>query len=280
MTDWTLSEFLFELEQDLNRRVLFVEGLRDLAFWRGVVHSNDRRNTVIYPISSMVCEIAEGGERGRLLFIARAIFASHLSNRVLFFADADYDRLLGREHPSNVVLTDGRDLESYGLTPAVLAQLCTIGMGTNEATGPQVFDRIVEVTRPIGLLRIASTRVYLKLPFQRTFESRGGIRRFLQGKKLGARLDMSRLITTLIQNSELSLAKVVEIGELLSQEIVTQAQVAHDQIVHGKDFMRSLAFFLDLDVEQAERLLFLSLNFAVITSRSNIALVRKWITAA
>lgn len=89
MTDWTLPEFLFERELDLTRKVLFVEGKRDLAFWRELVPSLERGNTVIYPISTIECEDADGGERGRLLCIARAqitIEFLNVDNRAMYSA--------------------------------------------------------------------------------------------------------------------------------------------------------------------------------------------------
>jgi hypothetical protein len=276
MTDWTLSEFLFELGLDSTRRVLFVEGRRDLAFWRGLVPSLDRGDTVIYPITVIKCELAEGGERGRLLCIARAVLASESSGRILFFADADCDRILGRKEPTNVVLTDGRDLESYGLTQACLMCLCVRGIGMEEVAAEAVLNRVVDVTRPIGVLRVASARADLKLPFQRTFEARRDLRRFLVGDDL----DVGRLISTLLQNAGISLARTQEVVELLRQENDRLTEVGHDQIVHGRDFTRALAYFFGLDEEQAERLLFLSIDFAEVASRPNIAQVSCWMRSA
>jgi len=272
MPDWTLSEFLFEIELDPTRKVLFVEGLRDLAFWRGLVPSADRGDMVIYPVTMIECDLAEGGERGRLLCIALAVLASRSSGRILFFADADYDRILGRKEPRNVVLTDGHDLESYGLTQACLMCLCVRGIGMEEAAAEGVLNRVVDATRPIGVLRVASARADLKLPFQRTFEARRALRRFL----VGDNLDIDRLISTLLQNAGISLARTGEVAELLRQETDRLSEIGHDQIVHGKDFTRALASFLDLDQGQTERLLFLSIDFADIASRPNIEQVRGW----
>jgi hypothetical protein len=279
VTNWTLAEFLFELDLDLTRRVLFVEGVRDLAFWRELVPFLERGDTVIYPISAIECEYADGGERGRLFYIAHAVLTSKSSGRILFFADADYDRVLGRKEPSNVVLTDGRDLESYGLTQACFKRLCVRGIGMDEAAAEPVFGHVVEVTRPIGELRVASTRANLELPFQRTFERRG-LRRFLLGDKLDIRVNVDKLISTLLQNAGISLARKEEVVELLQRENETLAEIGNDQIVHGKDFTRALASFLELDEEQIERLLFLSMDFPEVASRPNIAQVHGWVRQA
>lgn len=279
MANWTLAEFLFELELDLKRKVLFVEGVRDLAFWRELVPSLERRDTVIYPISVIKCKYAEGGERGRLFYIARAILTSNSSGRVLFFADADSDRILGRKEPSNVVLTDGRDLESYGLTRACFKRLCVRGVGMDEVAAELVFDRVVKVTRPIGTLRVASMRAELELPFKRTFEKRD-LRRFLLDDKSDVSVDVDKLISTLLQNAGISLARREEVFELLREENETLVEIAHDQIVHGKDFTRALASFLALDEDQIERLVFLSMDFLEVALRPNIAEVHSWIKAS
>jgi hypothetical protein len=276
VANWTLPEFLFELELDLKRRVLFVEGARDLAFWRELAPSLERKDTVIYPISAVECEYADGGERGRLFFIARAVLTSNSSGRVLFFADADCDRILGRKEPRNVILTDGRDLESYGLTRTCFKRLCVRGIGMDQAAAEPMFDHLVEVTRPIGMLRVASTRANLELPFQRTFGKRG-LARFLLDD---VGLDVDKLITTLLQNAGISLAKKGEVVELLRRENDTLAEIAHDQIVHRKDFMRALASFLGLDEEQIEPLVFLSMEFPEVALRPNIAEVHTWIKQA
>ena len=113
---WTVGEFEYELQRDPQRRVLFVEGLRDLAFWKILVPIMERANTVIYPISEILIDIENGGERGRLFAFARLIQGGPLQARVRFFADADYDRILNIECPENVVLTDWRDLEAYALS--------------------------------------------------------------------------------------------------------------------------------------------------------------------
>lgn len=276
MTKWTLAEFLFELDLDLKRKVLFVEGIRDLAFWRELVPSLERRYTVIYPISAIECEYAEGGERGRLFYIARAMLTSNSSGRVLFFADADCDRILGRKEPSNIIFTDGRDLECYGLTRACLKRLCVRGVGMDEVDAESIFDRVVKVTRPIGMLRVASTRADLELPFRRTFEKRG-LRRFLLEDKSDVSVDVDKLIATLLQNAGISLARREEVAELLRTENERTAEFAHDQIVHGKDVTRAIASFLKLGEEQIEPLLFLSMEFSEIELRPNIAGVHRWI---
>jgi len=276
VANWTLAEFLFELEHDATRKVLFVEGLRDLSFWRNLVPSTVRGDTVIYPISVIQFESAEGGERGRMFCIASAVLASRMSVRVLFFADADYDRIFAREPHSNVVLTDSRDLESYGITARCIENLCVRGIAMDEVAATPLFGQVISVARPIGTLRVASERANMKLPFQRTLERRG-LSRFISLNEGGAQLDMDRLVSTMLQNAGISLAQLSEILGLQRNEEKSLAVLEHDQVVHGKDFVRTLACILRLDEDQIERLLFLSMDISEIALRPNIARVQTWI---
>jgi hypothetical protein len=174
-----------------------------------------------------------------------------------------------------VVLTDGHDLESYGLTTTCLEHLAKRGFQKRDDEAAYVLPWIVAITRPIGLLRIASARHALNLPFQRTFGR--GLSRFIVGAYLAAMVDISRVISTLIQNAGISLARAGEIGDFLTEE--TQAQIVTDdyKIVHGKDFIRSLAWLFDIDQEDAEPMLFLSMNYAEIRAFPNIQKVEDWV---
>ncbi|HEV2173062.1 MAG TPA: hypothetical protein VGR71_05820, partial [Nitrospira sp.] len=154
----------------------------------------------------MINAKVEGGERGRLLWYARHIFETPLRDRISFFADADGDRILGVLPPGNVTFTDGRDLESYALTEPCLIRLCLQGFGASEPEASRLLPVVISVARPIGVLRILSAAGELRLPFRRTFE-RNGLRRFLDGKKFEALLDVVRLVSTLMQNAKIPLSK-------------------------------------------------------------------------
>jgi len=128
---WTVAEFADELERDPRRRVLIVEGNRDVAFWKVIVPVMLRGDTVIYPISEILADPVSGGERGRLLWYARTIGETLLAQRLSFFADADNDRVLQIPQPKNVTLTDGRDLESYALSECCMIRVCLQGIGAS-----------------------------------------------------------------------------------------------------------------------------------------------------
>jgi len=175
---WTLSEFLLELEQDTSRRVLFVEGLRDISFWKAVVPPSERKDTVVYTIGEIEIEASVlGGERGRLKHFAEQILPTTVAPRVLFFADDDCSSLVGACVPSNVVLTDGRDVEAYALTPSTFERLCVTGLAKSEAFACDLFECVVRIGRAAGLVRVTSDSEEWDLPFQKT--TKNGYARFI-----------------------------------------------------------------------------------------------------
>jgi hypothetical protein len=62
----TIGELFADLKNDPKMRILFVEGNRDLAFWREIVPLSKRKDTVIYSIGVIEVKVETGGERGRL----------------------------------------------------------------------------------------------------------------------------------------------------------------------------------------------------------------------
>jgi hypothetical protein len=250
---WTVAEFANELERDPTRRVLFVEGNRDVVFWKVIVPTMQRGDTVIYPISEILADQVDGGERGRLIWYARTVAETLIAGRVSFFADADNDRILQIPLPENVTLTDGRDLESYALSECCMIRLGLQGIGTPEHEAATLLSVVVAVTRPIGVLRIMAARKGIGLAFQRTLrESR--IRRFLQGDYLGVTLDVDRLLSTLLQNSNISLARKDDFSAWLAAETERCRRFEDNEIIHGKDFVAALASIFGMQPETMEKL--------------------------
>jgi hypothetical protein len=274
---WTYDELNYELDQDRARRVLFVEGVRDLSFWRGLVPLTDRRDTVIYPISIVECPPGEGGERGRLMRFAALMLANRFQERVLFFADADMDRILDVVSPANVVLTDGRDLEAYGLSQKCLSQICITGFAKNDES-EAILKFVKEVPRPIGILRVASARRNMNLSFQKTLTDKN-MRKFIVKTEGRYQLDIGRLVTSLLQNSGASLKDKPNTITYQSAEIGLLLHMADRDVIHGKDYIRSLAFYFDDSSEHIEALLFMAIRCEVseIRQMPNLQSVEAWI---
>lgn len=277
---WTFDELTHELRNDRRRRVLFVEGLRDLAFWKGLVPHAERQDTVIYPVSVVECPALEGGERGRLLWLAREMFATIFRGRVHFFADADVDRILGIALSENVSLTDGRDLESYGLSVNCLNEICATGLSRDD-DARMVLRFVREISRPIGVLRVASARANLNMRFQHTLTDKT-VRKFVVRQDGACRLDLPRLVNNLLQNSNISLRESPRIMSLHIEEESRQAVLADAELIHGKDFIRCLAMYFDDTSEHMEALLFMAIRCSIDQIRQcrNIEFVEGWVRAA
>lgn len=277
---WSLAELLFELEQDKARAILFVEGTRDLGFWRELFPLNDRGNVVIYPISVVECPSIEGGERGRLIWCAEE-FTHHPEHQVLFFGDADSDEILMRCLPQNVILTDGRDLESYGISDECFDRIAMTGLGLAESKSKQLFACIETVARPLGLVRIAVARLQSsntdgtpKLPFQKTLSR--GVSRFVNGSKTSAQFDLNRFLQNLLQNAEISLKNLEGMVQLFHVERSNQSKLSHEKVVHGKDLVLILSWFFNVNEEYAESMLFLSIDYESLKNKENIGKVLSW----
>lgn len=274
---WTLNEFLWELKNDPTRRVLFVEGTRDLTFWRHVIPHKDRGDTTIYCIDSINCPDTSGGERGRLIQFAREIEKLDLNERVRFFADADCDRILKISLPSNVFLTDGRDLESYALITDIAKDVCST-CTTDENSNAIIDELIADVARPIGVLRITSARRELMLPFQKSIHS-GKTPRFLTATATGLALNLAKLLEILLQNAGMSLSHFTNIlGEYEKETVALEAEADYE-LVHGKDLIRIMAIAFDLSNEHCSDLIALAMRYEidVIRALPNLRAAETWV---
>ena len=254
---WTPQELILELDQDPARRILFVEGIRDLAFWRDLPLERGP-GAVIYPISFLECEPGEGGERGRLIRAARFFQDRGWVTRIHFFADANGDRFLERPLPPAVTLTDGRDLESYALSPECLQHFYKIAFPERDGTGAALLQLLSKIARPIGVLRIASERASLRLPFSKTLAD-DRLKRFLTASDDAVGLDMNHLITALIQNAGQSLAIKDYVIRNYEDERTRLSTTSDHLIIHGRDTRRVLAWQFGVSINEIERLIYMSL---------------------
>lgn len=276
---WKPNELLYEMQHDKLRRILFVEGIRDQAFWGGTISPQCRAGTVIYPISSLKIDQGTGGERGRLLRAAAIFEDSPAAERIHFVADTDADRILNKRVKQNITLTDGRDLESYALSPSCLGHLCDTAFPISGITQAELLLQVSTILKPIGILRIVSDRHGLRLPFQQTFERQNGLSRFITGTGPTAQLDLQRLVTVLIQNSSHQLNIIQTVLTDFERESVALAATPIEQTVHGKDLLRLLAWRFGVSVLEIERLLFVSIKLDVqrILQLPNIGIIQNWL---
>ncbi|HEY2034674.1 MAG TPA: hypothetical protein VGH02_13400 [Rhizomicrobium sp.] len=276
--NWKLNELLFELAEDPKRRILFVEGERDLIFWKRLIPKSFRKDTEIYPISVMQCADVDGGERGRLMWCARQFLTTDKYLRVLFFADADWDRILSRPCPLNTYFTDGRDMESYGLTVGHFEHLASTGFRLSEHEASGLYKFTVDTVKPLSLLRIVSEQKGLRLPFQKTLGER--FSRYFEGKKFSIIFDIDRLLAALLNRGGISLSRAADILQNVEDERRKLSSTSDEQVLHGKDVLGFLAYFFGTDVMPIEAAYFLALDRAAICRKEIISLVSGWMTKA
>ena len=195
---WLLNEVQEFLKRDADLRLLIVEGAFDVDLWARLVPRPERANVNIYPIGSIeVPGPGLGGEKGRILSMARVSGAWPENDRLMYFVDSDFDRIVGAAHPTNVVVSDGRDAESYILTDEAFACFCETGAGERPHGTALLRGIIRSVLRPMGMLRFADHIQGWRLPFQATLAA-GGVERFFRHNRGSYSLRFPNLIDALI----------------------------------------------------------------------------------
>jgi hypothetical protein len=171
---------------------------------------------------------AEGGARQRLLTFAQ--WVAGRGARIRCFADADWDRLLGRRTPDNVWLTDPRDLEGYTLRVEVLEKVLQLAAVTDAVTPDEMLREVFREGRRLGVLRLVSERSGLGLPFQRT-----PLRRYVVGRRGRVEVRLPQYMRALLQNGGISIARLREIAAWVDEMAAEMAAVPDGELVHGKD---------------------------------------------
>jgi hypothetical protein len=244
-----------------------------------------RSDTVIYPSSIIEVNVQEGGERGRLLVFAQTVISSDFGDRIMFFVDADFDRLLERPIPSNVIFTNGRDLESYLLMDENLDALLTNAYIANKSEVDKFKEFLSKFCRPVGILRTICVAAGHSLPFQRCFLEDGG-RRFLAKSSSGVMdLKLKQMIQSLLNFAGFGLTGLDAIVDLYKAEYKKWNIQPSCQILHGKDLINTIVwdFCSGSNVASHRRMVEASI-FAVIAAqkervlgKANIAAVMSWI---
>jgi len=146
----------------------------------------------------------------------------------------------------------------------------------HESDAADLLPVVAAVTRPIGVLRIMAAREGVGLAFQRTLRN-NRIRRFLRGEYLGVTLDIERLLSTLLQNSHISLTQKDDFVARLTEETERCSRFGDDQIIHGKDFVAALASIFSMLPETMEALVFACIDIGEVRRFANIQAVENWI---
>lgn len=214
---------------DRSRRELYVEGSRDRCFLAWLLAEEQDPNISVREMAFVdLPGDVSGGERGRIIR-----FAEWLGERdvqIRFFADADWDRLLGRPVPRRVWLTDHRDMEGYVLRLECIDKVLRLGIGTDRIPADDLLRMVREQGRRLGLIRLMSELDSLRLPFQAT-----RLRRFLgvDGGRIGLNLD--GYLRALLQNARISLRRLAEMRARLRELEATFGSTPDSEVIHGRD---------------------------------------------
>lgn len=214
---------------DPARRELYVEGHSDRIFLDWLVGDQKSKDARIIEIGlvELLGEIT-GGEKGRLLTFAREVEGADAQIKVL--ADADTDRILERSVPTNVLLTDKRDLEGYVLRPECVEKVIRLGYLNDRLDAHHVLREVTSLGRELGILRLMSELDERDLPFQRT-----ELRRHLIINGDSVRFNLEGFATALLHNAGISLKELPEIMRRHREVVETYSHLRDEQIVHGKD---------------------------------------------
>jgi hypothetical protein len=264
---------------DPSRRELFVEGSRDRLFLRWLLGKDLNPNANVIEISAIdIHDVSIGGERGRLIAFARWLEDREAKANIHFFADADFDRLLGRRVPKKVWLTDPRDLEGYILHELCLEKVLKLGARTDGITAENLLKTVRTLGRKLGLLRLLSESERLKLPFQKT-----NLLRYL--KFVGGRLNLGfeAYVQALLQKAGMSLKKRESILGSVAALERKFAQSPDSEIIHGKDafsiIAKALARF-GVKEGEAKKMLWTSFEAAFVITGSNLSAAQEYLRSA
>lgn len=261
---------------DPGRRELYVEGPGDRIFLGWLV--GDQKSPHARIIEVDLVELSSdvtGGKKGRLIAFAGEVEGAGAQIKV--FADADTDRILDRAVPSNVWLTDKRDLEGYILRPECIEKIVRLGHLNDRLDVDAILQQATSLGREVGILRLMSDLDKRDLPFQRT-----DLKRHLRAAKSVVHLNFEGYVTALLQNAGISLKERSEIVNRHHEVAEAYSHVDDVQLIHGKDAIVALGDLLHangLPSQDTGRLLRCSYERQWITENPYLERVYNFLTA-
>jgi DNA-binding ferritin-like protein (Dps family) len=263
-------------ELDPARRTLYVEGRSDRAFLTWLVAPTRDPDAMVDEIDTVRIDGQTGGARGRLLSFAAVALGE--TDRIRGFVDADYDRLLGRELPSNVWPTDFRDLEGYLLDEECLHRVWCLALHRDDLDPAEVLRRVLSAARKLGIARLYSAKEELDLPFQNT-----NLQKHVHAGDDRVTVSYDSYLAALLQNAEISLHRLDEIADGIDVLEDAQAESPDRDVVHGKDVVIVVAELMSeegVDRRDAWRILWTSFDRNRVSDYPNLREVTRFLTQA
>lgn len=256
---WSREELLYELlEKDRAARILFVEGADDLRLWRALVPTASRRNAFVYPVSVVQLGQDAGNIKRAALDMAQYFSATPVESQIRFFLDSDNDRLLGRAHTSNVILTDFRDREAYFIEDEPIRALVE-AFTLDEERPLHYREAIRQLGRPLGWLRAISERDGLKLPFRKSLTEPRRHRKYFGRDNDIAVIDLTRLVNNLLRHAGRPVSELDEVVGSVEKLSEKRIDLDDRDVVCGKDLIAITAWWFTCSEEEASRLIYMTL---------------------
>ncbi len=235
--------------------MLFVEGIRDLIFFKNLVPLSERCNASVLPVDEIdIPATVLGGSRGRLLWLADHLGAeAELLGRVLYLVDADLDRFMPRTHRDDIILTDLSDFESYVLNDCSLSHIALIfGIGDEDGAA-RLLEALIRICKPLKGIRAASQRASLNLPVNRTLgeKRRERLSRYLQGSGFTCDVDIEKLVGACHSNAQSDVSARAQFAT--AQQSLDGISLSDVHWAQGKDLIGALAAVLKIPFEEASR---------------------------
>lgn len=261
---------------DPSRRELYVEGVRDRLFLSWILGTNVATDASVREIAFVETPGVSGGERGRLIDFARRLGERQIGIRM--FADADWDRVLGRPVPERVWLTDYRDLEGYLLRVECIDKVLRLGLATEQIQAESLLETVKKHCRRLAILRLLSESESLDLPFQST-----GLRRFLKTLNEELVVDIDGYVRALIQNAGISLKEMRPLLNRLDQLEAHYASTPDAELIHGKDATCIIEVALSkwgIRKDEGQRLLWCSFEGRLVDAESTLGSVLAFLSSS
>jgi hypothetical protein len=193
------------------------------------------------------------------------------------FADADTDRILDKTVPSNVWLTDKRDLEGYILRPECIEKVIRMGYLNDRLNVDEVLRQARSLGRELGILRLMSDLDERNLPFRRT-----DLSRHLRIEGDLVNFNIEGYVTALLQNAGISRKDLTEIISRHQEVAEAYSHVDDEQLIHGKDAVIVLERLLranGLQSQDTGRLLRCSYERQWVAGHPSLEQVYEYLTA-
>jgi hypothetical protein len=265
-------------EMDPARRELFVEGSHDRSFLVWLAGAGMADESLVHDIDQVDLPDVQGGNRERVLTLARRLAGHAATIRCLVDADGSHVNQ-GETIPGNVWLTDLCDAEWYVLSRECMDRALALGVRRSDVSGQALLANAIAFGLDAAAIRYASRALGLDLPV-----SGIQLHKFMRmDAPFVFVLESSTLIRALLQRKGISLAQLDTVTDAFVRERSRLDGIRAELVVRGRDAMAVVAeAFMRLcgiRREDGPRLLWTSFDRAAVPEFPILEAVLTFLTA-